>query len=210
MEFINTEFIVVVIIVVTFYYVYIKIDLADVTGLARKSVAKHNRAFAKELGYKIVSQRAYGNQEAMSKKYNGYDITVDGFNSQIEVDFHSSFGMRLFSTKNQLGDQEKLSAFKFNNSKLNRFFVYKVATEKAKNNMEAIESVLLPLIKSLDNRRLKYLYIKDEYLRIGFAYRNYLPLKFIRNTLPIVQKAAEELKAIKKAKYTTRDSALNA
>ncbi|PIE41155.1 MAG: hypothetical protein CSA49_04805 [Gammaproteobacteria bacterium] len=189
------EIIITLIIVAAVAY-YLKLDLADVTSRAGETAAKNTKALANQLGYTITSPRSASRQDAMTKQYKGYQITIDGDHSQIEIDFQRSLGLRLFSSENQFGEVPKLHVFNFSNSKLDKFFVYKVANKKMLNQQKALQEALLPLIDHFDNRRLKYLYIKDEYLRIGFAYRNYLPIDFIRQSLPPVEQAAEALKAI--------------
>lgn len=201
MEHLGEGLVTLIILVAVGYY--LKLDMADMTGMCRERAAKNTHRIAEELGFAITSKRSSKRQDVMEKRYGQFQIMVDGDHARIEVDFNRPLGFKVSSLSNDDMDAGKLQAFKFSNRTLNRFFVLKVASQKTLENLPNIEQALLPLVEQFQGRSLKYLYIEEEYLRIGFSYRSYLPEKVIKQSLPVVEKTAQALSALRKSRKST-------
>ena len=174
---------------------FIRIDLADVTGMARENARKKMPSLADQLGYQIIASRTAQKQGGLEKNFGRYAVRVDGDKSRIQVEFKKSTGLRLSTLSQNDFDLGKLSPLSFANPELKRFF--KMSGARDGLNRDALESALLPLVAGFDNRTLRYLYVKDEYLRVGFQHRGYIPASKIQESLSVLEQVAEKLVAVK-------------
>lgn len=176
---------------------FAKLDLADMTGLAKKSAKKNMQPLANELGYELIAPRTPDQQGGLAKKASGYRIRVDADKSRIQIEFNKNLRMRLSSlTKNDF-DNAGLKHLEFSEGALNGFFPLRAAAEKMQARSADLETALIPLVDRFDSRKVAFLYVKDEYLRVGFNYRNYLPTDYLKELLPVLEQAAKQLVALK-------------
>ncbi|MDX1692256.1 MAG: hypothetical protein R3208_00750 [Ketobacteraceae bacterium] len=166
---------------------FIRLDMADVTGLSRKAAKDGMKALADELNYELEAPRTPQQQGGLKKDLPGFSITVDTLLSRIQVTFDETTDLRLSSlSKNHIGADD-LAPLDFSSSRLNRFFPLRAAGTSWNENRDELEALLLPLVEAFDSRQVDYLYVKDQYLRIGFYHRNYLPLSVLHGALPVLE-----------------------
>lgn len=185
----------IVVILVAGYFA--KLDMADITGLARRAAINATPPLAQELGYELIPARTPDKQGGLKKDFGRYEIKVEGNASRIQVDFKKDMGLVLSTLANNDFGLGKTDPIEFSNSELNKFFKLRGAKAQLQQKQQAIEAALAPLQQQFANRKLKFLYLKDEYLRITFAYRHYLPADTLKSALPAVEQAANALVALK-------------
>ena len=176
---------------------YLKLDMADMTGLARGHAKQGMSALADQLGYSLLDVEAESKQRGLEKNFGRYKIEVDCDGSQIEVDFNKELGLFLFSMPDRVFDQNKFQGVSFSQEKLNKLFRVRAVSNRKAEKIAAIESALFPLGEQFLSRKVKYIYIENEYLRIGFEHNNYLPVSLIENAIPVVEQVAKQLVQVK-------------
>lgn len=174
-----------------------KLDMADITGLAKKAAKKGMQGVATQLDYQLIAPRTPDQQGGLQKTVQGIEIRVDADKSRIQIEFKRPLGMRLSSLSQNDFDLGGLQAVNFSLAALNDFFPLRALQPALHKQQNTVELLLLPLVEAFDNRQTKHLYIKDEYLRLAFAHRNYLPPELLIKALPILENAAKELAAMK-------------
>lgn len=189
-ESITTGLFTIALIVVVGYF--IRLDMSDITGMARKAARQGMGPLAESLKYQRIEPRTAQQQGGLEKQYSGFQIRVDGDLSRIQVEFRKNTGLRLSSLSQNDFDEGKLAAVQFSDQGLNRFFPLRAAGDRWQQQLTALESLLQPLTKQFDARGVKFVYIRDEYLRIGFHHRNYLPVSVIENAIPVLETFARE------------------
>ena len=173
----------------------IRIDMADITGIARAKARSAMPALAQQLGYQLIEPRTEQKQGGLEKNFGRYQISVNGDMSRIQVAFSKSTGLRISSLEKNDFSSGELQQLQFANSSLQRFF--KLRSARANHDSAVLDESLAPLAEQFDSRAIKYVYIKDEYLRIGFQYRGYLPASAIRDSLPVLEGVAAKIAAIR-------------
>lgn len=176
----------------------IKLDMADMTGLSRKAAAQKMKPLAETLGYSLIAARTPHQQGGIEKSFGSFSIMVSGDRSRIEVEFKRPLGLLLSSLKKNDFSHGEFQPLQFTNKHLNGFFHLKASKSMPNSVKDQLEQALLPLSEKFDNRKVEYLYIKDEYLRLGFAHRNYLPVSVIEEAVPILEDVAGALLAVQK------------
>lgn len=171
----------------------IRLDMSDMTGWARKSARAGMEELAAALNYQRIAPRTDLKQGGLEKQFPGFRIHVDGDMSRIQVEFSRNTGLRLSSLQQNDFDIGELTVLAFGNTRLNAFFSLRAGSAHWQQQSEALEALLLPLTDQFRGRAVKYLYLKDEYLRVGFYHRNYLPLDLIKASLPVLESFAEQL-----------------
>ena len=172
---------------------FIRLDMADITGLARKAARDAMAPLAQSLNYERIPPRTPQQQGELEKQYPGFSVRVDGDLSRIQVEFGRNTGLRLSSLNQNDFDQGRLAPVQFTEARLNRFFPLRAADERWQQDMESLQNLLLPLAEEFNSRGVKFLYLRDEYLRIGFHHRNYLPVSVIESAVPVLETFAREL-----------------
>lgn len=170
----------------------IRLDMSDITGMARKAARSGMAELTTTLGYQQILPRTDQKQGGLEKQFPGFRIQVEGDMSRIQVEFNKSTALRFSSLRQNDFDGGDWAVLNFTAASLNAFFPLRCGTERWQQNAAALEALLLPLAQHFDVRAVKYLYIKDEYLRIGFYHRNYLPLNVIKESLPVLETFAKQ------------------
>ena len=176
----------------------IRLDMADMTGLARKAASEKMQALASELNYQRIAPRTSLKQGGLEKRFPGFTLEVDADKSRMQLAFDRNSGLRLSSLDKNDFDEGGLQPLNFPGSRVNDFFPLRAAAARWQDQEQSLESLLQPLVEQFDTRAVKYLYMKDEYLRIGFHYRHYLPVNVIRESVPALQTFGEQFVNIQK------------
>ncbi|MCG8671483.1 MAG: hypothetical protein MI867_18910 [Pseudomonadales bacterium] len=184
------------VILILFGY-FNKLDMADLTGFARTNAKEGMLPLADKLGYEYVAARAETQQAGLKKRFGRYIVEVNPEASQIEVEFSRPLGIHLSSLPDSDFDAERFVAVEFTQKSLNDLFKVRALHEKGAITEASLETVIVSLADKFLSRKVKYIYLENEYLRVGYEYRNYLPVSVIEDALPTIEQTAEGLLALK-------------
>ncbi len=196
----TTTSILVAILIITSMAYILKLDLKDITGYHRKRVKKKLPELAQKHGLKHVPGRTEHRIGTLEDHTSKFTISIEPDSGRIWIEFRKQPGIYLDSIKEEikLDFPPTCKDLQFESGILNTYFKERktLFPKGEKRANEKLELLLLQLLKAFGFRRVKNISMNEDYLRFNFQYPNYLPIKLMEKSLPLIRKTCQHLSSL--------------